>query len=1075
MSDSAEAQQRVLGADISYWNRGSSSGLSDGISQSAWNTAFSDSGGARKFVQIRASRGGTTGTNVSSGTPDNPSTPATLSQRYDDPDFFRNITRATNAGMIAGPYHFGRPDVAGNTGTDDANHFLEAASAWMRPGYMMPMFDLEAGSGLGGEALAQFSVDFSNRLYNVMKIRPSIYINGNYSSVLDGASASLRNQLAQPVGNGPTMVGPAYPVLWNARYSDNSSSAGNYAIPVQTGSPKTTYTTISSYYGAWDDYGNSSPWAMWQYGSVQSIPGFNTVDATVDGDVSHGDIEYVKDMMVPAVWWNDSSGDWGTMTNWNSGQPIGSFAGGDPFPTAPYTAAGQYPAVSGGVLPVPRLPGTAGSGPAITSGVNDTVILERPSANITVTLSSGTYNIRKFYMRETLNITGGSLTINYDPNYRADNSVEVLHSGPISAQFSGDVTLGGTGALTVHTVLVDAAKNFNFNAGTLTLNTMSLTSGFTPAKINVGGNVTISPLNNATAVIKATGSGLTPTIDLGGSNRTFTVGNGSAAVDVSFQVPVVGAGGLTKAGTGTLQLSAANSYAGPTTVNAGTLATGIANALPSATAMTVAAGATLDLASISQSVGSLSGAGSVTLGSAALTVGSANTSTSFSGAISGAGSLTKSGAGTLTLTGANSYTNGTTVSGGVLSGNTTGLQGNITNNAAVVFDQTTIGTYAGIMSGNGSLTKNNSGTVQLNGVNSFTGGTTINAGVLSLGASNRLANTGAVNIAGGTFDIGANSDTVGAVTLTSGSITGTTGVLTGSSYAVQSGTVSAKLAGSGALTKSGAGTVALTGVNTYTGGTNVHAGKLQVNRLHENNAVNITGGTLQVVDSSPTLPSHPAGNDAFVSRPGSMITIANNGAALGSRVYNGTLDLGNNDLIIDYPGGSPIANVEDMIRAGYHGGDWLGAGITSSAAASSAAGGNFVLAVADNASLSQPFGVSNGGPNFSGVNVPLNCVLVKFTHRVDLNLDGLVTDADAIIFSTNFEQGAAAHWAIGDLNYDGVFTDQDSMLFGTFYETGLQHLPEPGVATCLALAAVGLSRRRRTGRFIKVSTESVRL
>ena len=407
-----------MGVDISYWNRGSSSSTTDGISQSAWNTAYSDTGGARKFVVIRSSRGGTTGTNVSSGTPGNPSTPADSgTRRYDDPDFARNITRAANAGMIAGAYHFGRPDVAGNTGTDEANHFIEAAGAWMRPGYFMPMYDMEAGQSIGGDVLAQFAVDFSNRLYNVMGIRPSMYINGSYSSTMQAANQSLRDQLAKPGTYTPSMTGPAYPMLWDARYSDNSSSAANYAIPVQTGSPKTTYTTISSYYGPWDDYGNSSPWNFWQYGSVQSIPGFNTVDATVDGDVSHGDIEYVKDFMVPAVWWNNSSGDWSTMANWNSGQTIGSKANGDPAPTAPYTAAGQFPAMSGGVLPVPRLPGTAGSGPAITSGVNDTVILEKPGANITVTLSSGSYNIRKLYMRKALNITGGSLTINYDPLY----------------------------------------------------------------------------------------------------------------------------------------------------------------------------------------------------------------------------------------------------------------------------------------------------------------------------------------------------------------------------------------------------------------------------------------------------------------------------------------------------------------------------------------------------------------------------------------------------------------------------------------------------------------------------------
>src|SRR6185436_16032599 len=207
----------------------------------------------------------------------------------------------------------------------------------------------------------------------------------------------------------------------------------------------------------------------------QSIPGFNTVDATVDGDVSHGDIEYVKDFMVPAVWWNDSSGDWGTMANWNSGQPIGSHASGNPFPTAPYTAPGQYPLVSGYTIPTPRLPGTAGSGPAITSGVNDTLILERANANITATLSSGTYNIRKLYMRETLDITGGSLTINYDPLYNFNvNVTDSLRSGPLSAQFTGPVSMSGSAALTVPALQIDASQTFTLAGGTVTFNKITL-------------------------------------------------------------------------------------------------------------------------------------------------------------------------------------------------------------------------------------------------------------------------------------------------------------------------------------------------------------------------------------------------------------------------------------------------------------------------------------------------------------------------------------------------------------------------------------------------------------------------
>ena len=159
--DSLLAQpQRAMGLDISYWNRGSSSATANGITQTAWNTAFSTpnaNGFTRQFVWIRATRGGTTGLGQTSGTPAPGGTNETLTQRYDDPEFLRTVTRSTTAGFFAGPYHFGRPDVVGNTGTDEADHFIEYASAYMRPGHLMPIYDLEAGSG--GDALAQFAGD----------------------------------------------------------------------------------------------------------------------------------------------------------------------------------------------------------------------------------------------------------------------------------------------------------------------------------------------------------------------------------------------------------------------------------------------------------------------------------------------------------------------------------------------------------------------------------------------------------------------------------------------------------------------------------------------------------------------------------------------------------------------------------------------------------------------------------------------------------------------------------------------------------------------------------------------------
>src|SRR3972149_1394725 len=136
--------QRALGLDISAWQ--------GNISQTTWNNIHNVND--RDFVFIRSSRGGTTGY-YNQSDPDNSDGLNTLSQRYDDPYFVQNITRATNAGMFAGPYHFGRMDIVAstpyaggiaNTGTDEANHFIEMAGAWMRPGDLPPGFGLGAGN-----------------------------------------------------------------------------------------------------------------------------------------------------------------------------------------------------------------------------------------------------------------------------------------------------------------------------------------------------------------------------------------------------------------------------------------------------------------------------------------------------------------------------------------------------------------------------------------------------------------------------------------------------------------------------------------------------------------------------------------------------------------------------------------------------------------------------------------------------------------------------------------------------------------------------------------------------------------
>src|SRR5436190_21617340 len=82
--------------------------------------------------------------------------------------------------------------------------------------------------------------------------------------------------------------------------------------------------------------------------------------------------------------------------------------------------------------------------------------------------------------------------------------------------------------------------------------------------------------------------------------------------------------------------------------------------------VTVGSGATFDLTG-SETVGSIAGAGNVTLAANTLTAGGSNASTTFSGIMSGTGGLTKAGTGTLTLSGVNSYTGTTNVSAGTVS------------------------------------------------------------------------------------------------------------------------------------------------------------------------------------------------------------------------------------------------------------------------------------------------------------------------------------------------------------------------------------------------------------------------
>lgn len=650
--------QRLLGIDISAWQ--------DSISVANWSTLHNTN--ERDFVFIRSSRGGTTGfdhnhDNIlsSNANCNGVSTDACLSRRYDDPYFGQNITRATNEGLFAGTYHRSRADVIASTpdtggiannGTDEATHMIQMAGAWMRPGYLPPVLDFEDGINEHTDVeMAQFALDFSNHIYEVMQIRPAIYSNGNYAqNVLGGGTAAQRSELAQQSSNPPSVVSPAFPTLWSARWPNQMFPD---LIDVQNEDPKNSFANI---YGPWDDYGVEFPWSFWQYASTAHLSGYKNGTTNIDVNVSHGDIEFVKDQLIPALWWNDSSGDWSTLANWNSGQPV----------VAPPVVPNMTPVQGSTTLPVARLPGAVGSGP--TSGQHDTVILERPNADITVTLSTGAHNIRKLYVRETLDITGGSLNINYDPDYAVplDGGGDPLYpnavrSGPLSAQFSGAVSLSGTAALSVNTLQVDATQTFTLGGGnsSLTFKTINLMPhGTTPAKIAVGGNANINPLANATATIaNGAGAGSSGFVDLSGGTRVFNVGNGTSDVDLAVNVPITN-GGLTKNGAGTMSLGGANTFDGPVTVNSGTLRYDHASGLSSSSLVTVNNGGTLDMNNIGDTIAGLASAagsttGVVAQGTADLTLDSASGSNTYEGTITGTGTLTKTGGSTQILTGNN--------------------------------------------------------------------------------------------------------------------------------------------------------------------------------------------------------------------------------------------------------------------------------------------------------------------------------------------------------------------------------------------------------------------------------------
>ncbi len=284
-----------------------------------------------------------------------------------------------------------------------------------------------------------------------------------------------------------------------------------------------------------------------------------------------------------------------------------------------------------------------------------------------------------------------------------------------------------------------------------------------------------------------------------------------------------GSGSLVKTGTGELTLSGDNSYSGGTTITGGTLTADHADSLGS---------------------GDIDNSGVLKVGEGDLE----NT-------LSGSGSLVKTGTGELTLSGGNDYSGGTTIIGGTLTADHADSlgSGDIDNSGVLQVGE---GELKNTLFGSGSLVKIGTGELTLNGDNDYSGGTTIDDGVLiadnadSLGTGavanngvlqvgegelkNTLSGTGSlVKIGTGELTLNGDNDYSGGTTITGGTLIAASVNALGSGDIDNSGVLQVgegelknTLFGSGSLVKTGTGELTLSGDNTYSGGTTISGGTL---------------------------------------------------------------------------------------------------------------------------------------------------------------------------------------------------------------------------------------------------------
>jgi autotransporter-associated beta strand protein len=502
-------------------------------------------------------------------------------------------------------------------------------------------------------------------------------------------------------------------------------------------------------------------------------------------------------------------------------------------------------------------------------------------------------------------------------------------------------------------------------AAPMLLNTMTFNSG--AAAFFLGGSaLRFQAASNTITQSSSNAVSIANAINAPSTNSTFTInlaGNGTGLITLSGVI-AAGSGqrdyAVVKSGASTFVLSGNNTYTGGTTINGGTLCINSATSLGA-----TAGGLTINAGTLEISTG-FTTTRVYTLGNAASTIQvDASQTLTVSSAIAGTGKLNKTGAGTMVLGGNNTFSGGTDVTAGTLqinaserlantgtlsvSGGTFDLQtfsetvgavtlvsGSITGTGAGTLTGSAYtlqsGTVSAILAGSGTVTKNTSGTVTLSGANTFSGALTVADGTLSIGtinnasASGVLGNSANAVVMGGSGTTGTLSYTGSTASSTKTFTMATSG--TGVFDVTNSGTtltLSGLIGGSGNLTKTSAGTLSLSGSNTFSGVLTVAAGNLSIATINDASANGVLGnstnavvlgssgttGTLQytgaTASSTKKFTMATGGTGAFqIDTAGTTLTLSGiiDGSGALSKTGAGTLSLSG---VNTYSGGTTVS------------------------------------------------------------------------------------------------------------------------------------------------------------------------